>query len=317
MLFNLIEGITIIYLDYDQNEKDDDKRSNLPRYLREDENYERKYGDLYSVEDFISSYEKAMIKLAPKPAEGVEKSLSDADLKLIEKLRATQLKIQNIEQETRRIYMKESTQGELTEGQIAAVSRNDERIRVLTESNDELISIMKNKLAGGNYKSATDKRNRNDLEDESLYDTTAVTANSDTNWRLRKKQMKTGQKFDSIFQIDGDSSTSQKPASNSSSMTYEDLCLEKSRFLKAIDKLKQEKIRHEETQLTLERELIEDKNDKAVDDMDLFLLEEKVKQAKYNLEKCESHMNDLEKKLKQIDRLIEITKPALMSLIHK
>ena len=92
---------------------EEEEEVDLPDYIKKDENYDRKYG-----EKFSSSLQ--------------DDDVNEKDQKLLEKVRKHERKIQNMQEEISRIYMKEGKQDEgLTAGQSAAVERNDKRIEVL------------------------------------------------------------------------------------------------------------------------------------------------------------------------------------------
>jgi pSer/pThr/pTyr-binding forkhead associated (FHA) protein len=151
----------------------------LPDYLKKlkgDENYDRKYG-----EKFSASIDDTEAK-------------NSKDAEILEKIRKKERKIQNMQEENRRIYMKESSQeAGLTEGQMAAVSRNDKSIASLETEVEDLVKTIRAKAgdrAGGSVAAA--KRALKQEEDESdVLDLTAQTADSSTNWRLRKKLQRT------------------------------------------------------------------------------------------------------------------------------
>ena len=59
---------------------------------------------------------------------------SEKDKETMEKIKKKEKKIQNMQEENKRIFMKENSQdGGLTEGQSACVDRNDKNIAVLEE----------------------------------------------------------------------------------------------------------------------------------------------------------------------------------------
>jgi len=165
-----------------------------------------------------------------KPSEGFTSSLTQDDVhekdrKLFEKLRAKTIKIDNMQLEISRIYAKESSQdGGLTEGQRAAVARNEERIGQLREEIESLEEQIRGKNAqrqsgvvfkpGGDRKRKSSKGGSDDEgteEDESdeFYDRTA--SSNKTNWRARKRPL--GQRH-------------QHPGQEGAKVeTYESLCL--------------------------------------------------------------------------------------------
>lgn len=103
---------------------DDKPEEELPEYLkklRNDEHFERKFGEKFSAD----------IK------ESEAKNSKDAEI--LDKIRKKERKIQNMQEENRRIYLKENTQeAGLTEGQMAAVNRNDKSITLLQEEIEQV-----------------------------------------------------------------------------------------------------------------------------------------------------------------------------------
>lgn len=140
----------------------------LPDYVKKDENYERKYG---------SKYESRLS----------ESDVGGKDKKTVEKVRKRELKIQNMQEETRRIYVKEGSQESgLTEGQLAAVQRNDARIAVLVGEIEELETELQQRSASRGTGAAKGVERRAD-SDEELLDTTRETADMASNWRMRRR----------------------------------------------------------------------------------------------------------------------------------
>ena len=81
-----------------------------------------------------------------------EAEVHEKDRVILEKIRAKEKKIQNMQEENRRIYMKEGGQETgLTAGQQAAVSRNDQNIEKLKEELLELQGriLQNNDMRGG------------------------------------------------------------------------------------------------------------------------------------------------------------------------
>lgn len=111
--------------DAENTEEPDDKpEEELPEYLKKlknDEHFERKYGE----------------KFAADIKESEAKNSKDAEI--LDKIRKKERKIQNMQEENRRIYLKENTQDSgLTEGQMAAVNRNDKSISSLQEEIEQV-----------------------------------------------------------------------------------------------------------------------------------------------------------------------------------
>eukprot|EP01032_Pedospumella_encystans_P021033 gene21033-23874_t len=153
----------------------------LPEYLRkmkQDEHYDRKFGDKFTAN--ISETEAKNSK----------------DAEIMEKIRKKERKIQNMQEENRRIYLKEGAQEDgLTGGQAAAVARNDKSIASLTDEIAHLVGQIRAKAAdrGGAGDGATsgNKRTSRENDDENdVLDLSSQTADASTNWRLRKKLQK-------------------------------------------------------------------------------------------------------------------------------
>jgi len=99
----------------DDDEGEAEEKGDLPSYIKRDENYDRKYGKKFS-----STID--------------ENEVNEKDRAILEKIRVKEKKIQNMQEETRRIYMKEAGQEDgLTAGQQACVSRNDSNIEKLKD----------------------------------------------------------------------------------------------------------------------------------------------------------------------------------------
>jgi pSer/pThr/pTyr-binding forkhead associated (FHA) protein len=193
--------------DNEEEGEDDDlhtssssKKLNLPDYVKNDENYERKYGTKFES------------KLD-------ESTMNEKDKGIVEKVKKKEKKIQNMQEENRRIYLKENSQeAGLTEGQKSAVHRNDERIQVLVDEIELLEhEIMLKQTSRSSQNKGDDemqssKRSSAEGEDDML-DTTKETADSSTNWRLRRRTGVTGSSTATAF-----SALPQK------SFTHSELC---------------------------------------------------------------------------------------------
>lgn len=112
-------------------------------------------------------------------------------------MRAKTTKIENMQLEITRIYAKESSQdGGLTEGQRAAVTRNEERIAQLREEIEALEDQIRGKnaqrqsaSAGGGAKKRQggeeEESTTGDEEGDEFYDRTAMSSKG--NWRAKKR----------------------------------------------------------------------------------------------------------------------------------
>ena len=98
-----------------------------------------------------------------------------------------------MQEENRRIYMKDGQEGGLTENQMKTVNRNDERISQLMEQVEVLVAQIKDKNLQREKQATLSKPNEKLEEKEDnddIRDTTNETADQGTNWRLRKKMSK-------------------------------------------------------------------------------------------------------------------------------
>jgi len=172
----------------DGDEEDDSRRSrflrgdkglaDLPEYLKNDENYDRKYGDKYAV-----NISESIVK-------------NEKDVAIHDKIRVKEKKIQNMQEENRRIYMKEASQdGGLTDGQTNAVKRNDANIIQIKNDIDNLVKQLqikeqdRNRNSNSNIGSGKKRRDDDDDDDddEVLDETGMSKVNVETNFRLKKK----------------------------------------------------------------------------------------------------------------------------------
>lgn len=271
----------------DDEEEEDDQRSKMPSYLRNDEHYDRKYGDSYRV-DIVGN------------------EVPENMRKTYDKIKKLETKIQNIQQENKRIYLKENTQGgEFTEGQQTAIDRNDTRIKELIEEVDELVHQIRGTVAIKKPTTNTNKRQRDLESEDTVYDTTSQTADSESNWRLRKKLAnKTGSdssRFESL--------TSNTPGE---ALSYDDLMKKKEHndsilntLESKINSLNAEKEELEKTLMTLD------------DSIDQVLCRSTIQDVDKELNRYYKEKNDLSTVQRDIIKLIEITQPALPSLVQR
>ena len=153
--------------DNDSNdEKDENENESIPSYLTKDENYSRKYGEKFSIN----------LK---------ESEIHEKDKHILEKIKLKERKIQNMQEENRRIYLKEATQENgLTSGQVACVSRNDQLIENLKVDIIELEN--KININNGHRSSSVSKSSVNykvkSNQDDDLLDTTSDTIDASKNW---------------------------------------------------------------------------------------------------------------------------------------
>lgn len=183
-------------------------RYNLPAYLQQDENYDRKYGAKFEV-----ALDESLIK-------------SDKDRELLDKIRKNERKIQNLQEEIRRIYLKEHNQEDgLTAGQQSVISRNDKAIADLTATISDLVKRLEQKQIDRSGSAAhvdvvPGKRPRVDDEsdDAMVYDISQSTADVSTNWRLKKKLNKL-----SNAALDVSSKASDSKGLHQQSLSFKDI----------------------------------------------------------------------------------------------
>lgn len=312
--------------DEDGDEADDDKKSKIPNYLLRDEHYHRKYGEKFSVDiDDIQ--------------------VSENDKKVIEKIRKKERKIQNMQEENRRIFMKESNQdGGLTEGQQTAVDRNDKAIESLSNEIENLVNTLQGKAAQrqrgktagkaeageGADGELSKKKNarRLDDDDDEVLDLTDHAADISTNWRLKKKLAKTTQSASGIigsllplhaFQSSSSSSTS---SSRSVGVTYKEIKTELDKQRSLLVAVKAQVSQHEETVSSSATAKIAAATDEGRggsggnddDDLDLVISEDRSRDALANLSRLKVEEADLARKVRQLEQLLHLATPALQSL---
>lgn len=269
--------------DYDDDENDD-KDVELPDYIKKDENYDRKYGEKYS-----SSIQ--------------DSEVNEKDKKSLERIRKFERKIQNMQEEIRRIYMKEGNQDEgLTEGQAAAVERNDKRIEDLKNQIEALEAQIRGKQVQRQATSSTSRNTKakdreRDMEEESL-DTTAQTIDPSTNWRVKKKlaQQSKGQK-------------NLASLSAKSVLTFEDLNKEWN--------LKNKSILSLESDIADTRAFIaktESKLKAQVDQLDAYVCVSQLKESKSRLDKLSAEVEHQRTELTATEKLLKLAAPALPGL---
>jgi len=141
----------------------DDEDDDLPTYLKNDPSYNRKKSNVRETEFGSSEKEKA----------------------LFVKIRAKELKIDQLEGENRKIHLNGERGGTgLTSGQSAAMGRNDQVIAKLENEVAELLKMHRERNSGktGSGTAATAP------DDEDFLDETCTSADASTNWRMKKRQ---------------------------------------------------------------------------------------------------------------------------------
>lgn len=283
---------------------EDEETEELPDYVKNDDNYSRKHGKKYSagLGDETTS----------------ENNVKDAAI--LEKIRAKERKIQNMQEEIRRIYLKESSQPDgLTEGQSAAVSRNDKRIEELKESIGDMLDQLKTKTAHREGKSSTGEKKvkKIDIADgDEMLDTTCQTADISTNWRLKKKMAKQG---DGIRDIK--SQNAQIGGHSGVVLTYEDLKKQKDEQSIIVEKLRRDMNELEQIMKSVKEYFatVESKRKEAgfeceEDAVEKFVLEARAKEASSSLKLLRIEEGSAVTKLNSLEKLLKIATPALISL---
>ena len=314
---------------------DDEEAVELPDYVKNDTNYDRKHGKKYSSGLFEES--------SLDSNDG--KIVSEKDAAIMEKIRGKERKIQNMQEEIRRIYLKESSQPDgLTDGQGAAVSRNDKRIEELKESIQELMDNLKLKslqrdgksLGGRGDKKDKNALNNNNDDNDEIFDTTFQTADISTNWRLKRKLSKQGDGLREIKAIQNNNQSNGINDFSSRSLTYEDLRLlrdDQNNIINNIHKrvLELENIVSDCSKYFIsiqnKKELIKNNNknidmkinryDIDIDDVDSFVLETRSKEATSTLKSLRIEEASALVKSKNIEKLLKIATPAIQSLVSK
>ena len=312
---------------------EEEETEELPDYVKNDSNYDRKHGKKYSSGLFEES-------LSDSNHHG--KPINEKDAAIMEKIRVKERKIQNMQEEIRRIYLKESSQPDgLTEGQGAAVSRNDKRIEELKESIQELLDNLKLKSLQRDGKSITviggrvDKKDKNTLDNDDndeIFDTTTQTADINTNWRLKKKLVKLGDGMKDIKSIQNTSKIGGTNNMSDGVLTYEDLMRLKDDQNNVINDIKYRISELESIVTNCSQYFTSLKNNEnfpvlgdnskmiannEIDDVDNFVLQISSKEAILTLKSIRIEETSAMIKLKNIEKLLKIATPALQSLAPK
>jgi hypothetical protein len=291
--------------DDEEDDQDDAKGSELPDYIRNDENFHRKHGKKFS-------------------ADIDESTVDEKDRAILEKIRTKERKIQNMQEENRRIYVKEASQADgLTEGQIAAVNRNDENMERLKDDIAILVEQLKTKKAHRDGFSADDRSGpkppnesvtRGADDEENDWDTTDQTADVSTNWRLRKKLAK---KSDYLSDIRGHSNSDN----NNEPLTYEELKEQRDRQLELVTSIQKrlaETVAIATGGITSGGGLSSSgalSSNKSEDDLDDLVSSTRAKEAASSVKQLKVEETNAIAKLKSIEKLLKIATPALSSLV--
>lgn len=265
-------------------------RYNLPAYLQQDENYDRKYGAKFEV-----ALDESLIK-------------SDKDRELLDKIRKNERKIQNLQEEIRRIYMKEHNQEDgLTTGQQSVISRNDKAIADLTTAISDLVKRLEQKQIDRNGSTSQvdvmpGKRPRVDDEsdDAMVYDISQSTADVSTNWRLKKKLNKL-----SNVALDVSSKANDSKGLHQQSLSFKDIQL-------SVD-LQQQHINDLKSTIescTKDLELL--RNDSVgVDEVTAVINKNRESELKSKISRVTVDYEEAAIKMKHLQKLLHAAAPAM------
>lgn len=293
--------------------------ADLPEYLKNDENYDRKYGDKYAI-----SISESSLK-------------NEKDAAIHDKIRVKERKIQNMQEENRRIYMKETSQDNgLTEGQLNAVKRNDVNILHLKNDIDNLVKQLQIKeqdrnrnnnsssIDGGGVSNGKKRGGGDEDDEEQLLDETSGNIDVETNFRLKKKLKRNQLRFHGA---DGNGS---RAAASSRALSYQDIDSEiNSNDIKLSTINEQMNVLNRRIE-SLVSTIGSDNDgssakysssnnsnqyrDASIDDI---IVTNQIQEYKLKLTALTAEKLELESKRQGLQRLLVIATPALKSLIPK
>lgn len=294
--------------------------ADLPEYLKNDENYDRKYGDKYAI-----SISESSLK-------------NEKDAAIHDKIRVKERKIQNMQEENRRIYMKETSQDNgLTEGQLNAVKRNDVNILQLKNDIDNLVKQLQIKeqdrnrnnnssssIVGGGVSNGKKRGGGDEDDEEQLLDETSGNIDVETNFRLKKKLKRNQLRFHGA---DGNGS---RAAASSRALSYQDIDNEiNSNNIKLSTINEQMNVLNRRIE-SLVSTIGSDNDgssakysssnnsnqyrDASIDDI---IVTNQIQEYKLKLTALTAEKLELESKREGLQRLLVIATPALKSLIPK
>lgn len=171
-------------------ESDEDVENNeeLPNYLK---NLPGSYAK-HESKAYVSNIHKSISREK-------EAQLTDKQRDIYEKIKVKEKKVCNMQEEVRRIYMKENSQEDgLTSGQLQTATRNESRIKEVIEEIYVLEKQLDKSLHGGNSTNGikgVSKSSKFNDDDDGMLDTTKVNnTNSEIkNWRTQRKLARSGQ----------------------------------------------------------------------------------------------------------------------------
>ena len=284
--------------EYNTNQGSAENDEDEPEYLRKDPNYARKFGT-----EFISTVK--------------DSDVDEKDTAILQKLRLKEQKIRNMLEENRRIYMKEASQDAgLTDGQNAAVTRNDSRIEQLKDEIQELMNTLQSKkqsrggvtTASSNAKNGHKKQAANMDSDDDMWDSTKDTQDVGTNWRLRRKLK---QQAGKVMGEAGSALQTALEKSKGEGMTFEEL--------KGLTESLQEKSVSLERQISEHASTVDrwsSRDARSADDDDAveaLVLETSAKQATAAIDSLRGQLYRNNSELSTAMKLLAAATPALRS----
>lgn len=279
----------------------------LPDYLKKmkkDENFDRKYGDKFTANI------------------GESEAKNSKDAEIMEKIRKKERKIQNMQEENRRIYLKEGAQEDgLTGGQAAAVARNDKSIASLTDEIAQLVGQIRAKAtdrngAAGDGANGSNKRAaRENDDDDDVLDLSSQTADASTNWRLRKKLQKTVH----LTAGSGGVAPGAGAETEQKSLSYAEIKqqLEEQTQLNA---QLGEQIESTERFITTQESILANTTvarELQGDQIELVVAGDRIADSKASLKKLHNEQASVAMRVSRLQRLLQVATPALSSLVTK
>lgn len=264
----------------------------LPDYIRNDDNYDRKYGDKFEVN-------LSVIETSGTAGKNTNK--------LIDRLKTKERKVQNLQEEIKRIYLKEGSQDNgLTEGQLAVVTRNDSYILQLKSEIDQILGQINSSMGNGHTATSSVKRGTddgNDIGGDDVIDTTRETANATVNWRMRLKQKDTHAPLSTA-------TSSGSSRDNSDGYTYDDLMKSKNEYINQVNNVIARK-----DALTLSIADVKRRIDTNSADVDTILGHTEVAEMSVELQQVQKEETEVRGKIAYVERLLKVALPALPSLV--
>lgn len=269
------------------SEDEEEQKQKLPDYVKFDEHYDRKYGAKFESRLDLKDLAE----------------YSEREKGIVEKIRKKERKIQNMQEENRRIFLKEGAQdGGLTEGQMAAVSRNDNRIQALQDEISALENeLLSNSSARSNSSTDAKKKSLSMEEDEDeMYDTTHQTVEVSTNWRLKKRRAA--------------ASSSRQPAMPSKALSYEELMRLHEQESSRVVELIAQRGAVVESMTAFEARHQQDLVSPSLDEVEDVLVAARYEEHRTSLPLLSEAISAAQAKVARYEKLMKVAAPALESL---